>query len=317
MKIVVLDGHTLNPGDLSWAGLEALGELTVHARTAPGQLLPRAAGAEVVLTNKTELDSGALSRLQDLKYVGVLATGYNVVDLEAAALNGVTVTNVPAYSTPSVVQTVFAHLLELTHNVGAHSATVKNGDWSSCEGFCYWLRSPVELQGLTLGIVGFGRIGRRVATVALAFGMKVLAHDATTPVEVPAGVEAAELERVFAGSDAVTLHCPLTPGTRGLVDAEMLSKMKPSAFLINTSRGPVVDEAALAEALNSGRIAGAGVDVLTTEPPPAGNPLLSAKNCNITPHIAWASKAARERLMETAVDNVRAFLEGSPRNVVS
>ncbi len=317
MRIVVLDGHTLNPGDLSWNALESLGQVTVHSRTAHGDVLARSAGAQALLTNKTQLNAELLAQLPALKYVGVLATGYNVVEVEAAAKAGVIVTNVPAYSTPSVAQTVFAHLLELTHNVGSHTLTVRNGDWTSSADFCYWLRSPVELQGLTLGIVGFGRIGRQVASVALAFGMNVLAFDAVPPDTPLQGVQLVALDTLFAQSDAVTLHCPLTPDTRHLINAERLALMKPTAFLVNTSRGPVVDEAALADALNSAQIAGAGVDVLTCEPPSAESPLLSAKNCNITPHIAWASKASRQRLMAAAVENVKAFQQGSPQNVVS
>ncbi len=317
MKIVVLDGYALNPGDLSWEGLEALGECTVHERTSPAETVARAAGAEVVLTNKTLLGRAVLEALPELKYVGVLATGYNVVDLECASERGVTVTNVPAYSTMSVAQTVFAHLLELTHNVGAHSQSVHRGDWSAGADFCYWLKPVTELDGLVMGIVGFGRIGRQVATIARAFGMKILAYDAMPPQETPEGVEMAGLDRVFAESDVVTLHCPLTPETEGLVNAERLAAMKPTAFLINTSRGPVVDEPALADALKSGQIAGAGLDVMQSEPPAAESPLLGAPNCNITPHIAWASQAARRRLMSVAVGNVKAYLVGTPLNVVS
>jgi glycerate dehydrogenase len=316
MKIVVLDGHALNPGDLSWGELEALGECEIHERTPADLTVTRASGARAALTNKTVLDRAALGQLPDLEYVGVLATGYNVVDLEAARQRGVTVTNVPAYSTSSVAQTVFAHLLELTHNVGLHTASVGRGQWTDCRDFCYWLRPVVELQGLTLGIVGFGRIGRQVARLALAFDMKVLVHDAVTPADLPEGATAADLGTLFRESDAVTLHCPLTPETEKLVDAERLATMKPTAFLINTSRGPVVDSAALAGALREGRIAGAGVDVMTAEPPPADDPLLAAPNCNITPHIAWASRAARQRLMNVAIENLRAFLAGTPQNVV-
>jgi glycerate dehydrogenase len=317
MKIVVLDGYTLNPGDLSWEGLQALGDVTIHDRTPPALTVERSAGAEVLLTNKTVLDRPALDRLPDLKYVGVLATGYNVVDLQAARERTVVVTNVPAYSTTSVAQTVFAHLLEHTHNVRAHTESVKKGEWSGCEDFCYWLSPPLELAGLTMGIVGFGRIGRQVARIAVAFGMRVLAYDAQQQRDLPEGCEMAELDRVFAESDAVTCHCPLTPETQHLVNAERLSTMKKTAILINTSRGPVVDESALAAALRSGTIAGAGVDVMGAEPPPADSQLIAAPNCTITPHIAWASGAARARLMSTAVGNLEAFLAGKPRNVVS
>jgi len=317
MKIVVLDGYTLNPGDLSWGPLEALGELTVHDRTPPGLTLERSVASEALLTNKTVLDRAVLEALPALKYVGVLATGYNVVDLEAARERGVVVTNVPAYGTASVAQTVFAHLLEHTHNVRAHTQSVKKGEWSACNDFCYWLSPPLELAGLTMGIVGFGRIGRQVALIAVAFGMRVLAYDAQPQPSVPDGCEMADLDRIFSESDVITCHCPLTPQTEGLVNATRLSAMKESAIVINTSRGPVVDETALAEALRSGEIAGAGVDVMVAEPPPVDSPLLSAPNCTVTPHIAWASGAARARLLNTAVANLRAFQAGRPQNVVS
>ena len=316
MRIVVLDGYALNPGDLSWGELEALGDCTVHDRTPPGQVVERARGAGAVLINKVALTRAVLAALPELRYVGVLATGYNVVDVAAARERGVVVTNVPAYGTASVAQMVFAHLLELTHNVGLHAQSVRRGDWTRCPDFCYWLRPPVELAGMTMGIVGFGRIGRQVAGAALAFGMKVLAYDALPGGSVP-GVEMADLDRLFRESDVVTLHCPLTPETQGLVDARRLALMKPTAFLINTSRGPVVDEPALAQALNSGKLAGAGVDVLGVEPPPPDSPLPAAANCNVTPHIAWASQAARRRLLSVAVGNLRAFQAGSPVNVVS
>jgi len=317
MRIVVLDGYALNPGDLSWSALEALGECTVHDRTPPEQVAGRARGAGAVLINKVAITRSVLEALPELNYVGVLATGYNVVDTAAARERGVTVTNVPAYGTASVAQMVFAHLLELTHSVGLHSASVRRGDWTRSPDFCYWLRPVVELDGLTMGIVGLGRIGRQTAAIALAFGMRVLAHDVTAPAGGVPGVEMVELDRLFRESDAVSLHCPLTPETQGLVDARRLALMKPGAFLINTSRGPLVDERALAEALDAGRIAGAGLDVLSAEPPPAENQLLAARNCNVTPHIAWASRAARGRLLATAVENLRNFQAGSPTNVVS
>ncbi len=317
MRIVVLDGYALNPGDLSWRELEALGECTVHDRTPPEQIAGRARGAGAVLINKVVITRSVLEALPELKYVGVLATGYNVVDTAAARERGVTVTNVPAYGTASVAQMVFAHLLELTHSVGLHAESVRRGDWTRCPDFCYWLRPVVELDGLTMGIVGLGRIGRQTAAIALAFGMRVLAHDVTAPAGGMNGVEMVELDRLFRESDAVSLHCPLTPETERLVDARRLALMKPGAFLINTSRGPLVDERALAEALDAGRIAGAGLDVLSAEPPPAENQLLAARNCNVTPHIAWASRAARGRLLATALENLRNFQAGSPTNVVS
>lgn len=316
MNIVVLDGFALNPGDLSWAKLEELGRCVVYDRTSESRILSRAAGAEIVLTNKTPLRDEHLRQLPALRYIGVLATGYNVVDVEAARARGVTVTNVPAYSTRSVAQLTFALLLELTLHVGHHAQTVREGKWTASPDFCYWDFPLIELDQLTMGIIGFGRIGRAVAELARAFGMKVLVHSRTKPDPLPAGVDFADLEPLFRKSDVITLHCPLTPATERLVNAERLGWMKPGAFLLNTSRGPLVDEQALADALNSGAIAGAGLDVLSKEPPSASNPLLSARNCLITPHFAWATRAARERLMAIAVANVRAFVAGRPQNVV-
>ncbi len=318
MKIVVLDGYTNNPGDLHWEALEALGECAIYERTAPDEVLPRAQGAAVVLTNKTVLGREHLEALPELRYIGVLATGYNIVDVDAARERGIVVANVPRYGTASVAQMTFAHLLNLTQHVAEHAQTVREGRWSRSEDFCYWDYPLVELGGLTLGIVGLGQIGRAVARLALGFGMRVLAYDAGTPAGVPEGVwMTTELSRIFRDADAVTLHCPLTPDTQRLVCAERLALMKPTAYLINTSRGPLIDEPALAEALRSGRLAGAGLDVLSEEPPPADHPLLDAPNCYITPHIAWATRSARRRLLDAAVENVRAFLAGSPRNVVN
>ncbi len=317
MRIVVLDGHTLNPGDLSWDALRALGECVIYERTPPARVLARAAEAEIILTNKTVLDRAALGRLPRLRYVGVLATGYNVVNVAAARERGVIVTNVPAYSTPSVVQLTFALLLELTHHAGRHAAGVHAGRWTRCRDFCYWETPLVELAGLTLGVVGFGRIGRAVAEAGRAFGMRILAHTRTVPPAPPAGVEFVALETLFRQADVVSLHCPLTPETERLVNAERLAWMKPTALLLNTGRGPLVDEVALAAALRENRPAGAGLDVLSTEPPKADNPLLAAPNVVITPHIGWATRAARERLMQTAVENVRAFLAGRPQNAVN
>ncbi|HXV21640.1 MAG TPA: D-2-hydroxyacid dehydrogenase [Desulfuromonadales bacterium] len=321
MKIVVLDGYTLNPGDLSWQALEALGDCTVYERTPKELVIERAAGAEIILTNKVLLGAEQLAQLPQLRYIGVTATGYNVVDVDAARQRGVTVTNVPAYSTASVAQMVFALLLELSQQVGHHAGLVREGRWTASVDFCFWDRPLVELDGLTLGIVGFGAIGRRVARLARAFGMEVLVHTAHPEKyrETAEGSEArfVGLDELFRASDIVSLHCPLTEETRALVDARRLALMKSSAFLINTGRGPLVDEAALAAALNTGGIAGAGLDVLSVEPPPVGNPLLQAANCCITPHIAWATRAARERLLETAAGNIRAYLTGAPQNVVS
>jgi len=316
MNIVVLDGYTLNPGDLSWAPLEALGDCRVFDRTAPGDVLARAAGAEIVLVNKVELPAETIAQLDELRYIGVLATGYNIVDAEAARRRGIPVTNVPVYGTRSVVQMVFAHLLNLTQHVAHHAETVRSGRWAACEDFCYWDRPLIELDGLTMGIVGFGRIGRAVADLAIALGMNVLVFDVRA-VAAPEGVRLVELDEVFRAGDVVSLHCPLTPETRGLVSAQRLAMMKPTAFLINTARGPLVEEQALADALNAGRIAAAGLDVLAVEPPPADNPLIAARNCFITPHIAWAAQAARRRLLQTAIENVEAFLNGRPQNVVN
>lgn len=308
-RIVVLDGHTLNPGDLSWSALEALGDCTIHAHTPAAEIVARAAGAPIVLTNKTPLSAATLAALPDLRYLGVLATGYNVVDVAAARARGIPVANVPLYGTASVAQHVFALLLELTQQVARHAASVRAGRWSESRDFCYWETPLLELSGLTLGIVGTGRIGGAVARIAEAFGMKVIAARRSGG--------RAELEQVLRAADVVSLHCPLTEETRHLINATTLGWMKPGALLINTSRGPLIDEAALAAALHAGRIAGAALDVLSTEPPPAGNPLFTAPNCIITPHIAWATRAARSRLMGTAIANVAAFLAGKPENVVN
>jgi len=316
MKIVVLDGYTANPGDLDWSPLVALGELTVHDRTAAALTLERAAGAQVVLTNKVVLGATELAALPDLRYIGVLATGYNVVDVSAARERGIVVTNVPAYSTPSVAQHVFALLLELTRGAGRHAALVRQGRWSSSPDFAFWEGAQVELAGLTFGIVGFGAIGRAVARIAGAFGMRVLVHTRTPDPAAWPEVTFVGSDELFTTADIVSLHCPLTDETRGLVNAGRLAAMKPTAYLINTGRGPLVDEAALAAALHAGRIAGAGLDVLSQEPPQANNPLLLAPNCVITPHLAWATTASRQRLLDVAVDNVRAFLAGELRNRV-
>ncbi len=316
-RAVVLDGYAVNPGDLSWEGIQALCDCVVHDRTPPHLTLARAEGAEILFTNKVVLGRAELDRLPCLRYIGVLATGTNVVDLAAARERGVVVTNIPDYSTASVAQLVFAHLLNLTQHVAAHSESVQRGDWTRSPDFCYWLHPLVELDGLTLGLVGFGRIGQAVARIARALGMRVLVHTRSRRLPSDDGLDYTELDELFRRSDVVSLHCPLTDGTRGLVDARRLALMKPTAFLINTGRGPLVDEAALAAALNDGRLAGAGLDVLSSEPPPADNPLLSARNAQITPHLAWATKAARARLLAIATDNLRAFLEGQPRHVVN
>jgi glycerate dehydrogenase len=317
MQIVVLDGHTLNPGDLSWRELEALGSCTVHDRTPPDRVIERAANADIVLTNKTPLTAGQIAALPNLKYIGVLATGFNIVDVQAARGRGIPVANVPTYGTRSVAQMTLALLLELTQHVGHHAETVRNGRWTSSPDFCYWDSPLVELDGLTLGILGFGRIGQSVGELARAFGMTTVCHTRNPDAVLPETVTRVPLERLFRESDVLSLHCPLTPETQHVVNRERLSWMKPTSFLLNTSRGPLIDEAALAEALNSGTISGAGLDVLAVEPPVGENPLLTARNCLVTPHIAWATKAARSRLMQTAVSNVAAFVRGTPQNVVN
>lgn len=316
MNIVVLDGFTLNPGDLDWAGLEALGECVIHDRTPPDRVLERAAGAGAVLTNKVALGRAHMAGLPELRYIGVLATGYNVVDLAAARERKIVVTNVPAYSTDSVAQWVFAMLLHRTHRVADHAASVRAGEWQRCPDFCYRLDPLVELAGRTMGIVGFGRIGRAVARIARAFGMRVVVSTSRPP-EDSEGCEILSLDEVFQTADVVTLHCPLTPETERLVDRRRLALMKPGAFLINAGRGPLLDEEAVADALNSGRLAGAGLDVLSSEPPHPGNRLIAARNCVITPHIGWGTRAARIRLLGIAVDNLRAFLAGTPCHVVN
>ena len=309
MNIVVLDGYTLNPGDLSWDALRELGSCEIYDRSAPDEIVPRSTSAEIVLTNKVKLNGEYISSVPTLKYIGVTATGYNIVDVAAARERKVIVTNVPTYGTQSVAQMTFALLLELTQHVGHHAQTVREGRWTRSPDFCYWDYPLIELDGLTLGIIGFGRIGKMVGQLAEAFGMKVLTYSRKQPV--------AEMETLFRRSDIISLHCPLTPQTEHLVNEKRLAWMKPTAFLLNTSRGPLIDESALAKALNEGRIAGAGLDVLAVEPPTADNPLLRAKNCLITPHIAWATRAARSRLMEAVVANVRAFLAGESKIVVT
>jgi glycerate dehydrogenase len=315
MQIVVLDGYALNPGDMSWTNLEALGPCRVYDRTLPAETVARAAPAEIVLVNKVKISREIIAQSPRLRYIGVLATGYDIVDVAAARERGIPVCNVPDYATQSVVQMVFAHLLNLTLHVADHARGVAAGRWSRSPDFCYWDFPLVELAGLTMGVVGFGRIGRATAQVALAMGMNVLPCDKTAAASP--GVRFVELDELFRRSDVVSLHCPLTPETHHLVNAGRLAMMKQSAYLINTGRGPLVDEPALAAALRAGQIAGAGIDVLSIEPPPADHPLLTAPNCYITPHIAWATRAARVRLLDVAVANVRAFLAGTPQNVVN
>ena len=316
MKIVILDGYSANPGDLSWKALEQYGELTVYDRTKPSETVERAADADIVLTNKVILGRDEICQLPQLKYIGVLATGYNVVDTEAAHQRGIIVTNVPAYSTESVAQMVFAHLLTVTNRTEHYAIQNREGRWSKNPDFCYWDEPLTELAGKTFGIVGLGNIGKRVAQIALAFGMKVKAVTSKPANSLPDGVEKAPLDELLATSDVLSLHCPLTGTTRHLVNAETLSKMKPTAIVINTGRGPLVDDQAVADALQEGRLQAFCADVLTTEPPSADNPLLAQPHAYITPHIAWASTEARVRLLQIAIDNVRAFVSGKPQNVV-
>ena len=315
-KLVILDAYATNPGDLSWAPLEALADCVIHDRTPPAEVPERIREADAVLLNKAVLDARSIAAAPRLRYVGILATGCNTIDLAAARERGLVVSNVPGYSTPTVAQHAFALLLELTNQAGLHSADVRHGGWSRSPDYCYWLSPQVELAGRTLGLVGLGQIGRAVARIGQAFGMRLLAHRRDMSGTPPEGVEYAPLDQLFAESDAVSLHCPLTPETQGLVNAERLARMKPTAFLINTSRGPLIVEEDLADALHGHRLAGAAVDVLSTEPPPPDNPLLTAPNCLITPHLAWASAAARRRLIDIAAGNLRAFLEGHPVHAV-
>ena len=323
MRMVVLDGYTLNPGDNSWSQLAALGELAVYDRTPPEQIVQRARAAAIVLTNKTPLAAPTIEQLGALRFVSVLATGYNIVDVAAARQRGIPVSNVPEYGTDSVAQHAFALLLELCQQVARHDAAVKAGEWSAAADFCFWKSPPLELAGLTIGIVGFGRIGRRVAELARAFGMRVTAADGTAaggsrrPRVADQPVEWTDIPSLFAQSDVVTLHCPLTGENAGFVNASLLQRMKPTAYLINTARGGLVDEPALAAALDAGQLAGAAVDVVSAEPIRPDNPLLRARHCIITPHMAWGSLAARRRLMATTVKNVEAFLAGRPINVVN
>lgn len=316
MKIVVLDGYTLNPGDLSWDELKALGELTVYERTDPEQVVERARDAEIVLTNKTRLNREIMRKLTKLRYVGVLATGYDVVNLHEAEKRGIIVSNVPDYATPSVAQHVFALILDRANHVSLHAHSVRRGEWPKRKDFSYWIRPIEELDGRTFGILGLGRIGRRVAQLAQSFGMRVIVYTDPPLAQPPPNVTQVSLDDLFAQSDILSLHCPLTPTTEKIVNAERLAKMKPTAWLVNTARGALIDEEALAEALNQNRLGCALLDVLTVEPPDRRNPLLKAKNCWITPHQSWASQASRRRLMAAAVANLRAFLEGSPINVV-
>lgn len=317
MKIVALDGYAANPGDLSWDELKTLGDCTIYDRTEPEQVLERAAGAEILLTNKVVLTAAHMAVLPELKYIGVLATGYNIVDVVAAKERGIIVTNIPAYSTPSVAQMVFAHLLNIAQQVQHHAQEVRNGRWTASKDFCFWDTPLLELRGKKIGIVGLGHTGYTTARIAIGFGMDVYAYTSKSPFQLPPEIKKCELDDLFRECDVVSLHCPLTDDTRELVNARRLQLMKPGAILINTGRGPLVNEQELADALNSGTLYAAGLDVLSQEPPQADNPLLTARNCYITPHIAWASTAARERLMHILLDNVKGYLSGKVINNVA
>ncbi len=310
MKIVVLDGYTLNPGDLSWEKLEKLGEITVYDRTAPEDVITRIGDAPVILTNKVVIDRKIMTSCPTLKYVGVLATGYNVVDIAAAHELGITVTNIPAYSTDSVAQMVFAHILNITNDIAKYADEAKIGKWSANPDFCYWNKPIIELANKTLGVVGLGNIGMAVARIALAFGMKVIAATSKPQSTLPDGITAGTVQDVLKNADIISLHCPLTDSTREMINSESIKTMKRTAILINTGRGPLVNEQDLATALNNKGIAAFGTDVLSIEPACTDNPLLKAKNCYITPHIAWATTEARTRLMTIAVENVRQFIAG-------
>ena len=317
MKIVVLDGYGLNPGDLSWEAMQSLGELQVYNRTSPPELLGRAKGAEVLITNKTVITAKDMDALPQLKYIGVLATGYNVVDIEAARSKEIVVTNIPAYSTRSVAQMVFAHLLNITQRVGYYAKENRQGRWATNADFCYWDTPLIELDGKRMGIIGFGNTGQATAAIAIALGMKVCVYSSKPQFMLPQGIQRMGLDELFRECDVVSLHCPLTDNTKELVNAARLSTMKSTAILINTGRGPLVNEHDLADALNNGVIAAAGLDVLSTEPPRKDNPLLTARNCFITPHIAWATKEARIRLMDIAVNNLKGYIKGNIINNVA
>ena len=316
MKIVVLDGYAANPGDVSWEAMQSLGELTVYDSTAPDEVLERVAEADAVLTNKVVITAAMMAQLPALKYIGVLATGYNVVDVKAAREQGIIVTNIPAYSTDSVAQLTFAHILNITHRVGHYASQNRQGRWSSNPDFVYWDTPLIELSGKTMGIVGLGSIGMKVATIARQFGMDVFALTSKNSSDLPQGLQKTTLDGLLAISDVLSLHCPLTDDTYHLIDAKALSKMKPGAILINTGRGPLVDEEAVAKALESGQLMAYGADVMSVEPPQPSNPLLRCPNAYLTPHIAWATFEARQRLMQIAVDNLQCFIDGQPQNVV-
>jgi len=317
MKIVILDGYTLNPGDISWEGLQQFGEVIIHDRTdfLIDTIVKTIGNAEIIFTNKTPLSKEVLQQVPNVKYIGVLATGYNVVDVQSANELGITVTNIPSYGTHAVAQFTFGLLLELCHHIGKHNHAVKSGEWEQSPDFCFWKTPLVELSKKTIGIIGFGSIGQATAKIAIAFGMKVIVYTRTLKEEFD-GIEFVSLEDALTNSDIVSLHCPLTKETEGIINKNSLNKMKPNAFLINTSRGPLINEADLKEALDNKVIAGAAVDVVSEEPIKGNNPLLRTTNCIVTPHIAWASIESRQRLMDTAIDNLQAYLSGNPKNKV-
>jgi len=318
MKIVILDGYTENPGDLSWEGIEKFGDLTVYDRTPEDKVIERISGAEIVFTNKTPVSKAAIESNPKLQFIGVLATGYNIVNVAAAKEAGVVVSNIPTYGTDAVAQYAMALLLEMCHHVGEHSDCVKAGEWTNNKDWCFWNHPLIELAGKTLGVIGFGRIGQRTAEIAMAFGMNILAYDEYQNKALESDrCRYVSLDELLANSDAISLHCPLFPSTEGIINKDTIAKMKDGVMIINTSRGPLIVEADLRDALNSGKVAGAAVDVVSTEPIKMDNPLLQAKNMIITPHIAWAPKESRKRLMDIAVENLQAFVNGSPENVVN
>lgn len=317
MKIVVLDGYAANPGDLSWDVLKTLGDCTIYDRTMPNEVVERAFDAEAILTNKVILKDELLAQLPNLKYIGILATGYNTVDIESAKQRGIIVTNIPSYSTPSVAQMVFAHILNIASQVKHHSDEVRKGRWTNSQDFCFIDSPLLELRGKKIGLIGLGNIGYNTARIAIGFGMEVYAYTSKSVFQLPPEIKKLDLDGIFKECDIVSLHCPLTPETRGLVNKTRLELMRPSSIIINTGRGPLIVEQDLADALNSGKIYAAGLDVLSSEPPKADNPLLTAKNCFITPHIAWATAEARERLMSIAIENVKSYISGNPTNVVN
>lgn len=317
MKIVVMDGKGVNPGDMSWKQIQQFGELIVYERTASEEIIDHVGDAEIVLTNKTVFDEDTIAKLKNVKYIGVLATGYNVVDLKAASKRGIVVTNIPAYSTDSVAQMTFAHILNVTNHIDHYARASRDGEWSRCPDFCYWDKPLVELAGKTIGIIGLGNIGMKVANIALNFGMNVIAYTSKEPKEIPNGINKASIDNILSDSDIISLHCPLTKQTRELINKDSIAKMKRSVIVVNTGRGPLVNEEDVANALHNGLIGAYCADVMCSEPPSADNPLFVEQNAYITPHVAWASKEARIRLMDIAEKNIHSFLSGKPINVVN